>query len=453
MKPSPEQINNSPTSSEHDPQKKSTQIPQPGTAQGGCAFDSAMMTLLPIADAAHVVHGPSGCAASMWGTYGSLSSNSTLYKIRFTSEIEENDIIFGAAKKLYKGIIELQRRYKPAAVFVYSTCITALIGDDIEGVCKDATEATGIPAIAVHCPGFIGSQNLGTRVAGEALLENVIGTEEPDFTTSKDINLIGEYNISGAIWNVLPLLEKLGIRVLAKITGDARYKEIACAHRAKLNVVLSSKPLTSLAKRMKKRYGMPYIEESIYGVEQISQCLQNIAANLDDAELQERTAMLISEETAALHEKLAPFRTQLQGKRILLYTGSFKSWLIIYAAQKLGIQIIATSTLNSTEEERARIKSLLGQDSIILNQDSPAEILQIIIENQIDMLIAGERYLDTALTAKIPFLNIKAESNHPYAGYAGILEVSKELYAAFSNPVWEHIHQPAPWEESKAVGE
>ncbi|GAX45174.1 nitrogenase MoFe cofactor biosynthesis protein NifE [Tolypothrix sp. NIES-4075] len=447
MKPTPEQINDSLASEcEDNPQKKKSTLPQPGTAQGGCAFDSAMITLLPIADAAHVVHGPSGCAASMWGTYGSLTSGSTsLYKIRFTSEIEENDIIFGGAKKLLHGIIELQRRYKVAAVFVYSTCITAMIGDDIEGVCKDATEQTGIPAIPVHCPGFIGTETMGNRVAGEALLEHVIGTAEPDFTTPLDINLIGEYNIAGAMWNVLPLLEKLGIRVLAKITGDARYKEICYAHRAKLNVVLSAKALTSMAKRMQKRYHIPYIEESIYGVEQINQCLRNIAAKLGNADLQERTEKLIAEETAALDEKLAIYRTQLQSKRVVLYTGSFKSWLIIFAAVKLGMEVIAISNQNSTEEETARIKTLLGEDSIILEQDSPEEMLQIINENQADMLIAGERYQDTALTAKIPFLNINTERNHAYAGYLGILEVAKELYAAFSNPVWSELCQPAPW--------
>ncbi|WP_414572966.1 nitrogenase iron-molybdenum cofactor biosynthesis protein NifE [Nostoc sp. CCY 9925] len=426
--------------------KSDTQLPQPGTTQGSCAFDSAMITLVPITDAAHVVHGPSGCAASIWGSYSSLSSGSMLYKIRFSSDIDENDIIFGGAKKLYKGILELQRRYKPAAVFVYSTCITALIGDDIEGVCKDATEKTGIPTIPVHCPGFIGNQNLGNRVAGEAMLEHVIGTAQPDITTPYDINLIGEYNIAGAIWNVLPLLEKLGIRVLAKITGDAVYKEVCYAHHAKLNVILSSKALINMAKRMEKQYGIPYIEESIYGVEQINECLRNIAAKLGHSDLQERTEKLIAEETAALEEKLALYMNRLQGKHVILSTGSFKSWLIIFAAKKLGMEVIAILTKNNTEENRIRVKSLVGQDGIILEENSPEEILQIINENQADMLIAEKCYQDTSLTARIPFLDINQERNHAYAGYIGILEVARELYAAFYSPVWEQVCQPAPWE-------
>jgi nitrogenase molybdenum-cofactor synthesis protein NifE len=424
--------------------KSSTQLPQPGTAQGSCAFDSAMITLVPITDAAHVVHGPSGCVASIWGNYSSLSSDSMLYKIRFTSDIDESDIIFGGAKKLYKGIIELQRRYKPAAVFVYSTCITALIGDDIEGICKDATDKTGIPTIPVHCPGFIGSQKGGNRVAGEALLEHVIGTAQPDVITPYDINLIGEYNIAGAIWNILPLFEKLGIRVLAKITGDALYKEVCYAHHAKLNVILSSTALINMAKKMEKSYHIPYIEESIYGVESINQCLRNIAAKLGCSDLQERTEKLIAEENAALDLALVPYLARLQGKRIVLSIQNFKSWLIMFTAQKLGIEIIAIC--NNSEDELAKIKSLLGENSIIWQLENPQEILQLINNNQAEMLITDRRYLEAALIAKIPFLDINIERNHAYAGYIGILEVVRELYAAFYNPVWEQVCVPAPWD-------
>ncbi|PLZ97426.1 nitrogenase molybdenum-cofactor biosynthesis protein NifE, partial [Fischerella thermalis CCMEE 5196] len=202
--------------------KSCTQQAQPGAAQGGCAFDGAMIALVPITDAAHLVHGPIACAGNSWGSRGSLSSGPQLYKFGFTTDLSENDVIFGGEKKLYKAILDIHKRYNPQAVFVYSTCVTALIGEDMDAVCKAATNKIGIPIIPVNSPGFVGSKNLGNRIGGEALLEYVVGTEEPEYTTPYDINLIGEYNIAGEMWNVLPLFKKLGIRVLAKITGDAR---------------------------------------------------------------------------------------------------------------------------------------------------------------------------------------------------------------------------------------
>lgn len=431
--------------------KACTQQAQPGAAQGGCAFDGAMIALVPITDAAHLVHGPIACAGNSWGSRGSLSSGSKLYKMGFTTDLNENDVIFGGEKRLYKAILEVQQRYNPAAIFVYSTCVTALIGDDLNAVCQKAAEITGTPIVPVNSPGFIGSKNLGNRVGGEALLEYVVGTREPEFTTPYDINLIGEYNIAGELWNVLPLFKKLGIRVLAQITGDGRYQDIACSHRAKLNVMICSKALINMARKMEEKYGIPYIEESFYGVEDMNRCLRNIAMKLGDINLQQRVEQLIAEETEKLNEALIPYRKRLQGKRVVLYTGGVKSWSIISAAKDLGMEVCATSTKKSTEEDKARIKDLLGKDGVMLEKGNAQELLQVIAQTKADMLIAGGRNQYTALKARIPFLDINQERHHPYAGYDGLIEMARELDEALHSPIWEQIRQPAPWERKVPI--
>lgn len=430
--------------------KSCTQVAQPGAAQGGCAFDGAMIALVPITDAAHLVHGPIACAGNSWGSRGSLSSGSMLYKMGFTTDVNENDVIFGGEKRLYKAIQEIQQRYQPAAVFVYATCVTALIGDDLEAVCQKAAEKAKIPVIPVNSPGFIGSKNLGNRVGGEALLDYVVGTAEPEYTTPYDINLIGEYNIAGELWGVLPLFEKLGIRVLSKITGDGRYKEIAYSHRAKLNVMICSKALINMARKMEERYGIPYVEESFYGVEDVNRCLRNVAAKLGDPDLQARVEALITEETAKLNTALAPYRERLKGKRVVLYTGGVKSWSIISAAKDLGMDVCATSTKKSTEEDKARIKELLGEEGIMLEKGNAKELLQVIAKTKADMLIAGGRNQYTALKARIPFLDINQERHHPYEGYVGMIEMARELDEALYSPIWEQVRKPAPWDEEVA---
>lgn len=426
--------------------KSCTQVAQPGAAQGGCAFDGAMIALVPITDAAHLVHGPIACAGNSWGSRGSLSSGPMLYKMGFTTDLTENDVIFGGEKRLYKSILEIKERYNPEAIFVYSTCVTALIGDDLDAVCQKAAEKIGTPVIPVNSPGFIGSKNLGNRVGGESLLEYVVGTREPEYTTPYDINLIGEYNIAGELWGVLPIFKKLGIRVLAQITGDGRYDDIACSHRAKLNVMICSKALINMARTMEERYGIPYIEESFYGVADMNRCLRNIAAKIGDANLQQRVEQVIEEETAQLDVALAPYRARLKGKRVVLYTGGVKSWSIISAAKDLGMEVCATSTKKSTEEDKARIKDLLGQDGIMLEKGNAQELLRVIAQTKADMLIAGGRNQYTALKAKIPFLDINQERHHPYAGYVGMVEMARELEEALYSPVWAQVRKPAPWD-------
>lgn len=425
--------------------KKGCPKPEPGGAAGGCAFDGAEIVLLPIADAAHLVHGPIACAGNSWDTRGTRSSGPQLFRRGFTTDMSENDVIFGGEKRLYQAILEVAERYRPPAVFVYATCVTALIGDDIEAVCKAAREKAGIPVIPVNSPGFVGSKNLGNRLAGEALLEYVIGTGEPEFTTPYDINLIGEYNIAGELWDVLPLFDRLGIRVLSCISGDSRYREITYAHRARLNMMVCSKALINVARKMQERYGIPYFEGSFYGVHDTSMALREIARLLGDPDLMERTEALIAEEEAALAAKLAPYRERLAGKKAVLYTGGVKSWSVVSALQDLGMHVVATGTKKSTEEDIERIKELLGADALLIDEGNPRQLLSIIHEHNADILIAGGRNQYTALKARIPFLDINQERHHPYAGYAGVVELARQLDAALSSPIWEQVRRPEPW--------
>jgi nitrogenase molybdenum-cofactor synthesis protein NifE len=126
--------------------------PKPGATAGGCSFDGAQIALLPIADVAHIVHGPIACAGSSWDNRGTRSSGITLYKIGMTTDLSETDVVMGRGeKRLFHAIKQAIDSYSPKAVFIYNTCVTALIGDDVGAVCKAATERWGVPHRAGRC--------------------------------------------------------------------------------------------------------------------------------------------------------------------------------------------------------------------------------------------------------------------------------------------------------------
>ncbi|TKB04457.1 MAG: nitrogenase iron-molybdenum cofactor biosynthesis protein NifE, partial [Mesorhizobium sp.] len=85
------------------------------------------------------------------------------------------------------------------------------------------------------------------------------------------INILGEFNLSGEFWLVKPLLDRLGIRVRACIPGDARYRDIASAHRARAAMMVCSTALISLARKMEERWDIPFFEGSFYGISDTSQ--------------------------------------------------------------------------------------------------------------------------------------------------------------------------------------
>lgn len=422
----------------------------PGAAAGGCAFDGAKIALQPITDVAHLVHGPIACEGNSWDNRGAKSSGSSLYRTGFTTDINELDVINGGEKHLYKSIKEIFDKYDPAAVFVYQTCVTALIGDDIEAVCKAATQKFGKPVIPIDAPGFVGNKNLGNKLAGEALLDYVIGTEEPEFTTPYDINIIGEYNLAGELWQVKPLLDEMGVRILSCISGDAKYREVAYSHRAKAAMMVCSKAMINIARKMEERYEIPFFEGSFYGITDMSDSLRNIAKLLVEkgapAALLERTEAIIRREEAAFWQRMEPYKDSLKGVKVLLITGGVKSWSVVSALQEVGMEIVGTSVKKSTLEDKQKIKELMGEDAHMVDDMTPREMYKMLKDAQADIMLSGGRSQFIALKAKMPWLDINQERHHAYAGYDGMVTLVREIDKSLNNPIWEQVRKPAPWE-------
>lgn len=399
-------------------------------SRGGesCAFDGAMIVLQPIADTAHIVHGPSACCGNSWEGRGALSSKGNLHRMGFTTDMGEMDIVYGAERKLYDAILKTHEVVNPKAIFVYATCVSGLIGEDIEDVCRKTEKKLGIPVILVNSPGFVGPKNLGNRIAGEVLLDHVIGTREPSFLTDCDINLIGEYNIAGDLWLVEPLLNEAGIRILSRITGDATFEEITCAHRAKLNVVVCSRALINVAREMERKYGIPYVEVSFFGSAEMSKALRLISSKLkvqsSKCEIATGIEKVITAGEKKVEEKLKTY-DHLRGKKAVLYTGGVKSWSFISALIDLGIEIVAAGTKKSTLHDEEKMKEMLGEDAPLVEDVSPANLLRLLREKKADILVAGGRNQYLAIKEGYPFVDVNQERHTAYAGYDGLLNLAE----------------------------
>jgi nitrogenase molybdenum-cofactor synthesis protein NifE len=447
-----------PACSHNKKSKSGCAKPKPGSAAGGCAFDGAQIALLPIADVAHIVHGPIACAGSSWDNRGTRSSGPTLYRLGMTTDLTEQDVVMGRGEaRLLHSIKQAVRDYNPPAVFVYNTCVPALAGDDVEAICKQAQQSFGVPVVPVDAAGFYGTKNLGNRIAGDAMVKHVVGTAEPPPARTDlgipiyDVNLIGEYNIAGEFWHVLPLLDELGYRILCTLSGDARFNEVQCMHRARVNMMVCSKAMLNVARELETKYKIPWFEGSFYGITDTTEALRQFAKLIGDPDLSARTEALIEREETRIRALLQLSKPKLAGKRVLLYTGGVKSWSVVSALQDLGMVVVATGTNKSTEEDKERIRELMGPDVKMIDDGSPRALIDAVYELRADMLIAGGRNMYTALKAKIPFLDINQERDFAYAGYEGMQELVRQLIASLESPVWPAVRAPAPWEKKAAA--
>ncbi|TGE32523.1 nitrogenase iron-molybdenum cofactor biosynthesis protein NifE [Desulfosporosinus sp. Sb-LF] len=419
-------------------------------AERSCAYDGARVVLMPITDVAHLVHGPIACAGNSWDNRGARSSGSQLFRRGLTTDIMENDVIYGGEKKLKESILEIALRHNPKAIFVYATCVSSLIGDDVDKICKEAEVELTIPVIAVNCPGFLGDKNIGNRIAGEVLFDRVIGTAEgPNEKIPLSINLIGEYNIAGDIWGVIPDLKNLGITLQTAITGDAKFDDIRSAHKASLNVLICSKSLTNLVRKMEISYGIPFMEGSFYGIHDTSETLVNIAKALGDPDLLERTLVYVRKKEDETRKIIAGYKTLLENKQAILFTGGVKTWSMVSTLAELGINILAGGTQNSTPEDFQRMKELMDPSAQIIEDTSSAGFLKIIAEKKPDLIVAGGKTKYLAHKTRTPFLDINHGRKLPYAGYQGMVTFAETLTRTVLSPVWGLLKQEFPPKESE----
>jgi nitrogenase molybdenum-cofactor synthesis protein NifE len=413
-------------------------------AERSCAFDGARVVLMPITDAAHIVHGPIACAGNSWDNRGAKSSGPELFRRGLTTDLTEMDVVYGGEKKLTQAIIEIANKHQPKAIFVYATCVSALIGDDLEAACEKAQPYVSVPVIPVNAPGFMGDKNIGNRISGEVLFQHVIGTAEPEKLHQFAINFIGEYNIAGDLWGIKPSLDALGIHLQACISGDARFDDLRTAHRARLNILVCSKSLTNLAKQMERKWGIPYIEGSFYGIHDTSNTLRAIAGAFDDPALMKRAEAHIYEQEAKIRQIIEPYQKRLAGKKAILFTGGVKTWSMVTTLKELGIEVLAGGTQNSTPEDFLRMKALMDPDAEIIEDTSTAGFLTLIEEKWPDLIIAGGKIKYTAYKTRTPFLDINHGRKLPYAGYQGMVTFAEAVSRTVFSPVWERMRKPFP---------
>ncbi|MCM2680447.1 nitrogenase iron-molybdenum cofactor biosynthesis protein NifE [Echinimonas agarilytica] len=442
---------------EHNKGEKSgCSRPTPGATAGGCAFDGAQISLFPIADVAHIVHGPIACAGNSWNNRGTHANGRELFRYGFTTDLNEQDVIMGRSeKRLLHAIRTVVEKHAPPAVFVYTTCIPALEGDDVAAICKLAQDKWSIPVIMVDSAGFYGSKNLGNRIAGEVIIDQVVGTAEPSQKPMMlhrpeqpvhDIVLIGEYNIAGEFWYVAPLFAELGYRILCTLSGDSQFHQIQTMHRAQASMVVCSRAQINVARKLQQSWDIPWFEGSFYSMAETSSALRQFASLIGDPVLVEHTEAIIKREEAKVRAALAIYKKSLKGKKAVLYTGGVKAWSIVLALSELGIETVATGTKKSTEADKAKIEQIMGTDAIMLDEGG-AGLIKVVEENNADFLIAGGRNQYTALKARLPFVDVNQERVHAYAGYRGMLNFAREIHRTLNSPVWQRVRSNAPWEK------
>jgi nitrogenase molybdenum-cofactor synthesis protein NifE len=409
-------------------------------SQRACVFCGSRVVLYPIADAIHLVHGPIGCAVYTWDIRGALSSGPELHRLSFSTDLQELDVVFGGEKKLAKALEELIELHKPKAAFVYSTCIVGIIGDDLEAVCKKTSEAKGIPVLPVQSAGFKkGNKRGGYEAACEAM-SRLVGMGDTSNISKHSINILGDFNLAGEIWLIREYFERIGIEVVANITGDGRVADIQRCHGAALNVVQCSGATMDLANMLKDGYGIPSIRVSYFGIEDMAEALYSVARHFGEPEMLEKARQLVKEELVTLLPELAKYKEALAGKKAAIYVGgAFKAFSLVKAFRLIGMDVVMVGSQTGTQEDYIELEEITDDGCIIVDDSNPLELSSFLKEKDVDLFVGGVKERPIAYKLGVAFCDHNHERKEMLAGFQGMMNFAREVYCSVMSPVWKFV--------------
>jgi len=237
-------------------------IPGIITQRGCCYAGCKGVVLGPTRDILNLTHGPIGCGFYSWLTRRNQTKpaegEDNFMTYCFSTDMQEEQIVFGGEKKLKLAIEEAVDIFKPKAIGVFSTCPVGLIGDDVHSVAKEMSEKTGVNIFGFSCEGYKGvSQSAGHHIANNQLFKHIVGKDDTKPKGKFNINLLGEYNIGGDAFHLEELLDECGINLVGTFSGNSTYKQFANSHMADLNAVMCHRSINYVAEMMEKKYGIP----------------------------------------------------------------------------------------------------------------------------------------------------------------------------------------------------
>ena len=237
-----------------------------GVKRAGLAVpDSIMLIVAP------------GCC----GRNTSLISSMREYDNRFFYlMMDETDIVTGRhLKKIPKAVAEICDccEKKPSVVMICITCVDALLGTDMERVCRKAEEKAGIPVRPCY---MYALTREGRKPPMVHVRQSLYSLLEPQKKKSNVVNLLGFFSPLTDDCELYGLLHGAGVKTVHEISRCRDFEEYTHMSEANFNLVLHPEARFA-AEDFHTRLKIPFIElRRLYQTDKIDSQYQALASVL-----------------------------------------------------------------------------------------------------------------------------------------------------------------------------
>ncbi len=116
---------------------------------------------MTLEDSVFISHSPQGCvgcsimAVDMYRVGQAHRGIKNIKNPRIiVTNIDQKSVVFGGEQKLRDSVKKAIERYSPKLIFIYASCASGIIGDDIDAISADLQKETNSVIVPIHCEGF-----------------------------------------------------------------------------------------------------------------------------------------------------------------------------------------------------------------------------------------------------------------------------------------------------------
>lgn len=297
--------------------------------------------------------------------------------------LDSHDVTFGCVKKVEQAFREVVEEYKPSAVFLVTTCVVEIIGDDFDAAAIQLSDEYGIPVMAVHTEHFKCENHMpGLERTMTACLS--LMKKRP---CDGSVNLLGQRMGNFDDTELSHILQASGVKVNLQLPCGCTVDDIRGAAAAKVNIVVGDIALP-LAKKMKAQFGIPYVFfDKFADPERIAACYRRLFDVLELPWPDSLNQLYQQAKTAQAQGKGA-----LQGVTYIYGNTPFRCFEFNSFMTGLGMvpQIIQASAI--AEEDRADVEAILAVSDPYITKTANIAPLQYVYDELHPMLYLGHEY-------------------------------------------------------------
>ena len=213
--------------------------------------------------------------------------------------MDETDIVTGRhLKKIPKAVEQVcgSLKQRPSVVMICITCVDALLGTDMERMCRKASEKAGLPVLPCY---MYALTREGRKPPMVHVRQSLYSLLEKRKKKSTSVNLLGYFAPLTPDCELYGLLRQMGIKKIREISRCQDYQEYLSMAEANFNLVLHPEARYA-AEDLRKRLDIPYIELSrLYQIDRVHRQYELFAAALgteiDDQEEYDRTLRAVED--------------------------------------------------------------------------------------------------------------------------------------------------------------